>query len=132
LPAAADLKRPLVEPENPHPSIRRQCELLGLSRSTYYLGPATASEEDLRLMRPIDQQFLRTPFSGSRRMTVFLERSGEAVNRKRVRRLMALMGLEAVHPRPRTTTATPDEERPHQSLGYRTPAEVYRAGACGG
>ena len=59
-------------------------------------------------MRLIDQQFLRTPFYGSRRMTVFLERSGETVNRKRVRRLMALMGLEAVHPRPRTTTAAPD------------------------
>jgi putative transposase len=105
LPAAADLKRPLVEPEHPHLSIRRQCELLGLSRSTYYLGPATASEEDLRLMRLIDQQFLRTPFYGSRRMTVFLERSGETVNRKRVRRLMAVMGLEPLFPRPRTTTA---------------------------
>jgi putative transposase len=92
LPAAADLKRLLVEPENPHLSIRRPCQLLGLSRSTYYLEPATASEEDLRLMRLIDQQFLRAPFYGSRRMTVFLERSGETVNRKRVRGLMALMG----------------------------------------
>ena len=108
MPAAADLKRPLVEPENPHLSIRRQCELLGLSRSTYYLGPATASEEDLRLMRLIDQQFLRTPFYGSRRMTRFLERSGETVNRKRVQRLMAVMGLEALFPKPRTTTAAPD------------------------
>ena len=108
MPAAADLKRPLVEPEHPLLSIRRQCELLGLSRSTYYLGPATSLEEDLRLMRLIDQQFLRTPFYGSRRMTVFLERSGETVNRKRVRRLMALMGLEAVHPQPRTTLAVPD------------------------
>jgi putative transposase len=108
LPAAADLKRSLVEPENPHLSIRRQCQLLGLSRSTYYLGPATASAEDLRLIRLIDQQFLRTPFYGSRRMTVFLERSGETVNRKRVRRLMALMGLEAVHPQPRTTLAALD------------------------
>ena len=108
LPAAADLKRPLIEPENPHLSIRRQCELLGLSRSTYYLVPATASEEDLRLMRLIDQQFLRTPFYGSRRMTVFLERAGETVNRKRVQRLMAVMGLEALFPKPRTTTAAPD------------------------
>jgi putative transposase len=107
LPAAADLKRPLVEPEHPHLSIRRQCDLLGLSRSTYYLGPATASEEDLRLMRLIDQQFLRIPFYGSRRIAVFLERSGETVNHKRVRRLMALMGLEAVHPRPRTSVMAP-------------------------
>jgi putative transposase len=59
-------------------------------------------------MRLIDQQFLRTPFYGSRRMTAILERSGEAVNRKRVQRLMSLMGLEAVFPRPRTTTVAPD------------------------
>jgi putative transposase len=109
LPAAADLKRPLVEPENPELSIRRQCELLGLSRSTYYLGPAIESEEDLRLMRLIDEQFPSTPFYGSRRMTVFLQRSGETVNRKRVQRLMAVMGLEALFPKPRTTTAEPDD-----------------------
>src|SRR4051812_17401468 len=59
-------------------------------------------------MRLIDQQFLKTPFYGSRRMTVALERSGETVNRKRVQRLMALMGLEAIFPMPRTTTAAPD------------------------
>jgi putative transposase len=88
-------------------SIRRQCELLGLSRSTYYLGPATASEEDLRLMRLIDQQFLRTPFYGSRRMAVSLERAGVTVNRKRVQRFMAVMGLEPLFPKPRTTTAVP-------------------------
>jgi putative transposase len=56
-------------------------------------------------MRLIDRQFLRTPFYGSQRMTVFVERTGETVNRKRLRRLMALMGLEAVHPQPRTTLA---------------------------
>jgi putative transposase len=102
LSATADLKPPLVEPENPHLCIRRRCELLGLSRSTYSLVPASASEEDPRL---IDQQFLRTPFYGSRRMTVYLERAGVTVNRKRVRRLLAVMGLEAVHPRPRITLA---------------------------
>jgi putative transposase len=105
LPAAADLKRPLIEPSYPHLSIRRQCELLGLNRSSYYLPPATESEENLRLMRLIDEQFLKTPFYGSRRMTASLERSGATVNRKRVQRLMALMGLEALFPRPRTTTA---------------------------
>ncbi len=56
-------------------------------------------------MRLIDEQFLKTPFYGSRRMTACLERSGETVNRKRVRRLMALMGLEAIFPRPRATAA---------------------------
>jgi putative transposase len=89
-------------------SIRRQCELLGLNRSSYYLPPAAESEENLRLMRLIDQQSLKTPFYGSRRMTAVLGRAGEAVNRKRVRRLMALMGLEALSPRPRTTTAASD------------------------
>jgi putative transposase len=59
-------------------------------------------------MRLIDQQFLKTPFYGSRRMTACRERSGETVNRKRVQRLMAVMGLEALHPKPRTTTAAPD------------------------
>ena len=68
------------------------------------LPPATESEKNLRLMRLIDEQFLKTPFYGSRRMRACLERSGETVNRKRVQRLMALMGLEAVFPRPRITT----------------------------
>ena len=59
-------------------------------------------------MRRIDEQFLKTPFYGSRRMTACLERSGETVNRKRVQRLMALMGLEALFPRPRTTIPASD------------------------
>ena len=78
---------------------------MDINRSSYYLEPATESEENLRLMRLIDQQFMSTPFYGSRRMTASLGRSGEAVNRKRVQRLMAKMGLEAIFPRPRTTTA---------------------------
>jgi putative transposase len=89
-------------------SICEQCELIGLNRSTFYLPPATASEENLRLMRLIDAQYLKTPFYGSRRMTALLRRRGEAVNRKRVHRLMALMGLEGLHPRRRTTAADPD------------------------
>jgi putative transposase len=108
LPAAVDAKRALVEPNNLHLSISGQCELLGLNRSTYYLAPATESEEDLRLMRLIDEQYLKTPFYGSRRMAASLRRQGEAVNRKRVQRLMALMGLEGLHPGPRTTIAAPD------------------------
>jgi putative transposase len=88
--------------------IIRRCELLGLNPSSYYLPPATRSAESLRLMRRIDEHFLKIPFHGSRRMTASLERSGEAVNRKRVQRLMSLMGLEAIFPRPRTTTAASD------------------------
>jgi len=84
-------------------SVRRQCELLGLARSTLYYEPVAASEEDLRLMRRIDEQYLRTPFYGSRRMAVCLSSPGERINRKRVRRLMRLMGLEALYPKPRTS-----------------------------
>ena len=105
MPAAVDRKRELVDPKNPHLSICRQCELLDLNRSTYYLPPAVESEEDLRLMRLIDRQYIERPFYGSRKMVESLSRSGEAVNRKRIQRLMRLMGLEAVHPKPRTTVA---------------------------
>ena len=76
MPASIDLKRPLIEPSNDHLSVRRQCELLDINRSSFYLPPAAESEENLRLMRLIDQQFLETPFYGSRRMTACLERSG--------------------------------------------------------
>jgi putative transposase len=105
LPASADRRRALVDPNDVHLSICRRCELLGLNRSTYYLPPAVEPGESPRLMRPIDEQYLRTPSYGSRRMAEHLKRTGEAVNRNRVRRLMAVMGLEALHPKPRTTTA---------------------------
>lgn len=84
-------------------SIRRQCELLGLARSAYYYQPVGTSELNLRLMRLIDEEHLRHPFQGSRMMTAWLRRQGHAVNRKRVGRLMRLMRLEAVYPKPRTT-----------------------------
>ena len=113
MPAAVDQKRALIEPDHPHLSICRQCELLDLTRSTYYLAPATESEENLRLMRSIDRQFLDTPFYGCRRMAVALGPPGEPVNRKRVQRLMRLMGIEAVHPKPRTTAATGAKAYPY-------------------
>jgi len=90
--------------------VRRQCELLGLCRSGLYYEPAGESEADLRLMRLIDEQYLRTPFYGSRRMAAHLTARGEPVNRKRVQRLMRIMGLEAIYPRPRTTTSNPDHK----------------------
>lgn len=83
-------------------SVRRQCELLGLNRSNVYYEPAGESEENLRLMRWIDEQYTATPFFGSRRMAAWLsEHKKVAVNRKRVARLMQVMGLEAIHPKPR-------------------------------
>jgi len=79
-------------------SIARQCELIRLSRSTCYYTPVGETAENLALMKAIDREYLETPFYGSRRMAVVL-----GVNRKRIARLMRLMGLEAVYPKRRTT-----------------------------
>ena len=84
-------------------SVRRQCVLLGLARSTLYDVPCVESEEDLRWMRLIDEQYLATPFYGSRKITEALKRQGHRVNRKRIQRLMRLMGIEAIYPRKKTT-----------------------------
>lgn len=84
-------------------SVRRQCELLGLNRSTLYYRGVGETQENLELMRLIDEQYLRRPYYGSRRMAQWLVRQGKEVNRKRVQRLMRKMGLEAIYPKPRTT-----------------------------
>ena len=98
----------LIEPHHEHLSIRRQCDLLGLSRSTYYFQPATESEENLELMRVIDRQYLETPFFGRRQMTEMLRQQGYEVSEKRIRRLMRLMGLRGLAPGPRTSEPHPD------------------------
>jgi putative transposase len=103
-------KRQWIDPSHRVLSIRRQCELLGLSRSAWYYEPATESETNLLLMRLIDEQYTRTPFYGSRRMTATLNGAGHGVNRKRVQRLMRLMGLEGVAPGPRTSKPHPDHK----------------------
>jgi putative transposase len=82
-------------------SVSQQCEVLGLSRSSYYYEPATESAENLALMALIDKEYTDHPFRGSRGMTAWLRRAGHEINRKRVQRLMRLMGLEAVYPKPR-------------------------------
>ena len=82
----------------------RQCELLSLSRSTYYYqGKPEASEEDLKLMRRLDEMHLKRPFYGSRRLTDWLRDEGHDVNRKRVQRLMRLMGIMAIYPKKNTS-----------------------------
>jgi putative transposase len=91
--------RPLIEAGHPELSVRRQCELLGLRRSSLYYEPAAETAENLRLMRLLDQEYSAHPFLGSRRLTQWLIEQGEAVNRKRVQRLMGLMGLEAIYPK---------------------------------
>jgi putative transposase len=85
-------------------SIRRQCELLGLARSSFYYEPIPESEENLALMRFLDEQFTITPFLGSRRMVAWLaEYENIIVNRKRIQRLMRKMRLEVIYPKPRLT-----------------------------
>src|SRR5438132_12341237 len=81
-------------------SIERQCELLGVARSSYYYQPRAEHEENLYLMRLLDEQYTRTPFYGTRKMTAWLQTQGYEVNRKRVMRLLRQMGLEAVYPKP--------------------------------
>lgn len=95
--------RPLIDPGHADLSVRRQCRLLGLSRATYHRKPAGESAENLALMRRIDEQYTACPFYGSRRITAWLATQGCDVNRKRVRRLLRLMGLEAIHPKPRSS-----------------------------
>jgi putative transposase len=86
-------------------SVRRQCELLGLSRSSLYYQLIPETPDNLRLMRLLDEEYTAHPFLGSRRLTRWLMEQGEAVNRKRVQRLMRLMGLEAIYPKPRLSAA---------------------------
>ena len=104
-------KRALVEPDHEALSISRQCELLSISRSGFYYRPTGETSDNLGLMQVIDRQFLDSPWYGSRQMARHLKRLGHAVGRKRVRRLMALMGLVAVYQRPRTTIPNPVHRR---------------------
>ena len=101
-------RRKMVGPHHPRLSVARQCRLVGISRSTYYYEAREESDLNLELMRVIDEQFLETPFYGSRQMTRWLRRQGYQVGRKRIRRLMRLQGLEAVYQKPRTTIPHPE------------------------
>jgi len=87
--------------------VRQQCELLGLARASLYYQAAEETATNLRLMRLLDEEHTRHPFYGSRRLTAWLGEQGEAVNRKRVQRLMRLMGLETIYPRPRLSAPDP-------------------------
>ncbi len=89
-------------------SIVRQCQLLGINRSTLYYQPVEPSEENLALLKLIDQQYLKTPFYGSRRMTAYLREQGYQVNRKRVQRLMHQLGLQAIYPKPKLSKPHPE------------------------
>ena len=98
---SVESKRHLVEPGHPQVSVRRQCELLGLNRASYYYQAASESPLNLKLMRLIDQHYMKMPFYGWPRMTAHLRRQGYDINHKRVQRLMQKMDLQAIYPRPR-------------------------------
>ena len=98
----------MVDPERGALSITRQCRLVSIARSSFYYEGRGESPLNLRLMRLIDEQFLETPFHGSRQMKRRLYRQGYTVSRKRVRRLMRLLGLQAVFQRPRTSQPHPE------------------------
>jgi len=100
----------MVDPNQAELSIANQCRLLNINRSTFYYRPAPIKAEDLELMRLIDEQYLKNPTWGSRSMRNHLRRLGYKINRKRVQRLMRLMGLEAIYPKPKTSRPHPQHK----------------------
>lgn len=104
-------KRAIIAKENDGgPGVRQQCELLGLNRSSFYYTPVEISEDDQRLMEAIDLEFTKTPFYGARKIANELRLKGWTVGRKRVRRLMRVMGLEAIVPTKNTSKRNPDHK----------------------
>ena len=104
----------MIEADHPRLSVARQCALVSISRSAFYYRPAGETPLNLALMRLIDEVFLETPWYGSRQMARHLRRQGYTVGRKRVRRLMARMGLAAIYQQPRTTVPHPE----HRTYPY--------------
>ena len=108
-------RRPWIESNHGELSIAAQCRLTGVSRSGLYYTPVGESAENIALVRLLDEQYTRTPYYGIRRMTWWLKTQGRAVNAKRVRRLLRLMGLEAIYPKPRLSAPAPG----HRIYPYR-------------
>lgn len=120
----------MVDPKHPNLSVSRQCQLVGVPRSSFYFRPQPVKPEDLELMRMIDEQYLKTPFYGSRSMSKHFRRLGHEINRKRVQRLMQLMGIEAVYPRPKTSKPHPGHKiYPYllRKLTINRPNQVWAA-----
>lgn len=100
-------RKAMITPDHPSLSVSRQCKLVSISRSSFYHAPRGESPENLALMRRIDELFLKYPFYGSRQLVRQLRREGIGAGRHRVRRLMRLMGLEAIYQAPRTSAPHP-------------------------
>lgn len=117
-----------MEPEHPGLSITKQCDLLEISRSSWYYEAIGESELNMKLMRLIDEQFLETPYYGARQMARYLRRQGYWVNRKRARRLMQKMGLMAIYQKPNTSKPHPEHEIfPYllRGVDIQTPNQVW-------
>ena len=99
-----------IEPEHKELSVRRQCSLLGLNRSSLYYRSVGVGDFTLKLMHELDKQYTETPFYGVLKMTEHLRSWGHLVNPKRVRRLLRKMGLDAVYPKPRLSQAHPEHK----------------------
>jgi putative transposase len=106
-----NVKRAMIQPENPELSVRKQCELLQLPRSTYTYVPTEPSHDTLALMRAIDELAMTYPFWGSRNVVLELRSRGWAVNRKRVQRLRRAMQIESIAPKPSTSTPNKQHEK---------------------
>jgi putative transposase len=123
-------RRALIDRDHCKPSIRRQCALLGVARSGVYRRPPPANDNDLGLMRRLDELFTAWPFLRSRRMMAMLRAEGYPVNRKRVQRLMRGMGIAALGPKPRTTKPAPEHKIfPYllRNLAIDRPNQVWAA-----
>ena len=123
-------RRALVDRDDPDLSIAAQCQLLKVARSTLYYQPAPVDPDDLALMRRMDELYTKWPFYGARRMVAALRQDGAIVNRKRVRRLMRVMGLEAIYQKPNTSKGHPDHKvYPYllRGLAIERPNQVWCA-----
>ena len=109
-------RQKMLDPEHPSLSITSQCALLGVSRHGLYYRSRGTPEEDLALIQAMNRQYLETPVYGSRRMRAWLERQGMMVSRKRVQRLMRIMGLRAIYRQPRTSRPAPEHRIYHYLL----------------
>jgi putative transposase len=120
----------MIDPDHSRLSILRQCELVSISRSSFYRAPTPESAENLALMRLIDEQFLETPWYGSRQMARHLRRTGWCIGRHRVRRLMTRMGLAPIYQRPKTSEPHPRHKiYPYllRHLAIERPNQVWAA-----
>ncbi len=119
-------RRAMVERSGKDLSVRRQCALVGVARSGIYRPKPVAGADDLAVMRRIDELHLELPFYGSRRMTFELNKEGRGVNRKRVQRLMRVMGIEALVPRPGTSQGDGSGATGRENYAQRAHEDVAR------